>query len=232
VLRSGPSATPGTGERRKRISDFALTAPRATAHACFSTRLISNYELCLLSSFFLFPPVSRCCPYGPLLSVASALAIVATLLTWFGSFDCNFYKANGLGIGLWAVEDDLALNAFTFSGESSDDTCQGWNEAPQFVQDLLDTPMKFARALSLIACLSSAVVFVIILLPSCMTFPRMFIKSLAIFMFFLSFIVMLCLVSRTCCIRVFTIFFDEPWSHHSAMYSRFVSGGPGFGYLH
>jgi hypothetical protein len=115
---------------------------------------------------------------------------------------------------------------------SDDVTCNGWNEAPQHVQELLDAPLIFARALSLIACLSSAVVSVIILLSSCMTVPKMLVKSLAIFMFFLSFIVMLCLVSRTCSIRVFTIIFDEPWSHHSDTYSRFVSGGPDFGYLH
>jgi hypothetical protein len=57
----------------------------------------------------------------------------------------------------------------------------------------------------------------------------------AIFMFFLSFIVMLCLVSRVelvRSIRAFTLFADEPWSHDSYIYSHFVvAGGPGFGYM-
>jgi hypothetical protein len=128
--------------------------------------------------------------------VASTLAIVATLLTWIASFACSFYEANGLGIGLWTVEDPL-FSAFDndFFDESSDtNECYGWNERSG-MKELLDAPMKFARALSMIACLTSLVVFVLILLPSCMTFPRMLIKSLAVFMFFLSFIVMLCLVS-------------------------------------
>jgi hypothetical protein len=145
--------------------------------------------------------------------VASTLAIVATLLTWIASFACSFYEADSLGIGLWTVEDPF-YNGFNndFGGES-DSTCFGWNERPE-MKELLDTPMKFARALSLIACLSSLVVFVIILLPSCMTFPTMLIKSLAIFMFFLSFILMLCLVSQTASIRVvFTLVFDESWSY-------------------
>jgi hypothetical protein len=164
--------------------------------------------------------------------VASVLVIVATLLTWIASFACSFYEVNGLGIGLLAVEEPflMALNEMLLT--SDDVTCSGWNEAPQNVQELLDAPLIFARALSIIACLSSAVVSVIILLSSCMTVPKMLIKTLAIFMFFLSFIVMLFLVSRTCCIHVFTLLFDEPWSHHSAMYSRFVSGGSDFGYLH
>jgi hypothetical protein len=137
-----------------------------------------------------------------LLSVASVLLVtVASVLTWIASVRCSFYEANGLGIGLWTVEDPF-LNAFSnFSGESSDNSCYGWNSRSE-LKELLDPPMQFARVLSAIASCSSAVVFVIILLPACMTLPRMFIKSLAIFMFFLSFILMLCLVSRTCSIRV------------------------------
>jgi hypothetical protein len=163
--------------------------------------------------------------------VASILVTIAAVLTWIASIRCSFYESNGLGIGLWTVEDPL-FNAFNnFSGESSDNSCYGWNSRSE-LKELLDGPMKFARALSAIASFSSAIVFVIILLPACMTLPKMFIRSLAIYMFFLSFILMLCLVSRTCSIRVSMLISDEPWSDDSDIYSCFVSGGPGFEYLH
>jgi hypothetical protein len=178
-------------------------------------------------SFILFPFGSRCCPYGPLLLVVSALTTSgAVLLTWIASFACSFYEADNLGIGLWTVQNPFSV---IFGG----DECTGWNSTPM-LKELLDPPMAFARAVSLIACLTSLVVFVIILLPSCMTMPRAFIRAVAIFMFFLSFIVMLCLVSRVELVRsipAFTLVFDEPWSHDSDIYSHFVAGGPGFGYL-
>jgi hypothetical protein len=222
-------------DRRKKKTVFEL-ALRTTVHACSSPQLISNYVLyslltCLLP-FFLFPSGRRCCPYGPLLPVATILTLVATLLTWIASFDCSFYKANGLGIGLWTVEDPIS-NAFNniFSADSSNDVCYWWNEV-SFMKDLLDGPMKFARALSLVACLLSVPVSLIILLFSCMSMPKMFIKTLAALMFYLSVSVMLCLVSRACSIRSFTLVFNEPLSYDSDIYSRFVSGGPGFGYLH
>jgi hypothetical protein len=173
---------------------------------------------------FSFSSDSRCCPYGPGLLVVSALTTAgAMLLTWIAAFACSFYEADGLGIGLWTVQDPFSI---VFGG----DECTGWNDAP-FLKELLDAPMAFARAMSLIACLSSPLVFVIILLPACMTLPRPFVKGLVVFMFFLSFVDMLCLVSRACYyIRAFT-FFWVPWSSDSNIYSRFITGGPGFGYL-
>jgi hypothetical protein len=148
--------------------------------------------------------------------VASVLTCVAMLLTWVASFACSFFEADDLGVGLWTVED-----AFL-----DKDTCYGWNEVDR-MKERLDTPLTFARVMSLSACLSSPIVFVIILLPSCVTMPRSVVKALVIFMFFLSFSIMLCLVSRGCSIRAFTL---VSWSF-SDINSRMISGGSGFGYL-
>jgi hypothetical protein len=170
--------------------------------------------------------------------VASILATVASVLTWIASARCSFYEADGLGIGLWRVEDPFFNAFFTddfftddFNGESSSNACFSWNSRSG-MKELLDPPMQFARVLSAVASLSSVVVWIFILLPACVTLPRMFMKSLAIYMFFLSFILMFCLVSRTRFIRVSMLIFDEPRSHDSGIYFIFVSGGPGFGYLH
>jgi hypothetical protein len=130
------------------------------------------------------------------LSVASILAIVAFILTWIAAFDCHFFELqiddDGDGVGLWTLQ-------LTRDGD-----CKGWNDQPE-VKDLLDAPMKFARAMSIIAIMMSPFVVVGILALSRIIIPRTIIKSLAISMFVLSFIVILCLVSRKCFIRAFML---------------------------
>jgi hypothetical protein len=147
------------------------------------------YILVLLS-FVIFHIISHCCPYGLMLVVLLVLALAASMTTWFAAFDCSFYEVNTLGIGLWTTQDPFLFGQVT--------VCYGWdNTIARGMKQLLDTPMKVARSLSFTACVFSVMIFPSILLLSCVSMSRKFIRTLAILMILNSMLVILCLVSRT-----------------------------------
>jgi hypothetical protein len=143
------------------------------------------------------------------------------ILTYVAAFYCHFYEVKfpfwcfipseeySVGFGLWTRQQAAFTDYNYFDGERSVGDCKGWNYEPA-LKELLDAPMKFARAMSLIAIMLSPFICLSILALSRITMPRMFIKALAISMFVLSFIILLCLVSRSYSIRAFTLVFDEP----------------------
>jgi hypothetical protein len=146
-----------------------------------------------------------------MLAVPLVLTLFASMATWFAAFDCSFYEVNTFGIGLWTTQDPFLFDVVT--------ACYGWdNTITKGMKALLDTPMKVARSLSFTACVFSVMIFPSILLLSCVSMWRKFIRTLAILMLLNSALVILCLVSRTFFfVHAFTLV-----SYISSLVSRFI----------
>jgi hypothetical protein len=121
---------------------------------------------------------SRCCPYGGLHAIPATAAGLATFCTWVSTFACSFFYVSsafdidlgfggtgdgftvdtGFGVGLWYIENLLA-------SEGEDDSCV---EYPESIR--IDGAMKFARAMGVLSAIAGAIVFILILIPSCVSF--------------------------------------------------------------
>lgn len=135
----------------------------------------------------------ECCPHGPLLVAPAIAAFLALLFNWAVIFDCRFFRVNNfhtssrwderVGVGLFFVEDDY------------DNICYSWDYHPDTSVSDLDGPLKFGRAMCLMAVLFSVPAFTVLLLPSCIRFSRRWLRLLAGFMGVISGLSLLCLIA-------------------------------------
>lgn len=127
------------------------------------------------------------------------------IFTWFAAFDCNFYKISyrenntdaSLSVGLWTVE----THDYDFGDDDfNSSTCTVWEDYTlkddPLSSDDLDGAMKTARAFGLMTSILSIPAFVMIMIPTCVSFgeDRKYVKSLAGILIFLGIFTMLDMV--------------------------------------
>ena len=172
-------------------------------HTSYRDTVVQSTILIFHHSVLFYPRTCfrRCCPYGGFLAVPVIVTLFATLFTWAATFNCSFYFIDdSRGVGLWTVQGPTA-----FFG---DHVCYGWDDSFQSAGLSLDTPMRFARGLSLPASLASLYIFTSMLISSCTTMPARFIKSITFTMFLLGLLCILCLVRLLICLLVL----DMAWA--------------------
>lgn len=137
------------------------------AHCLTSERKCHQHER-ELTVVWLFVH-STCCPY-PLVAIPGILSYAALIITWIAALSCDFFITTYIGdplhVGLWTVESFDTYGEFLY--ESS--TCNGYGWRDSNIYGELDGAMRTARAFSLIAGILGVVVFVLILVPSCVAF--------------------------------------------------------------
>jgi hypothetical protein len=105
------------------------------------------------------------CPYGTYLLVPLFFTAAAVMCTGYAAFECTFFHITGfstrritISFGLWTVEkyrsfemehlDKQIRNAYIYKTPNQ---CTRWSNHEEITTDSLDAPLKFARAISLIA---------------------------------------------------------------------------------
>ena len=136
--------------------------PKLCSHLCF---------------VFLF---SVCCPYNGLFAIPLILAIVALILFNYAAFSCQTFKFEKEGyyteteyFGFWTYEDE-------------DDECQSIDKEldDEGADADWDAAWKTGRAATIIGSVFSYVLVIMLLVNSCVRYPRMLFNLMAGGMFF------------------------------------------------
>ena len=123
-----------------------------------------------------------CCPYGAYFTLPAILVPIATYLTWHFTYGCQFVLITSetssnleLGLGPWLVEEwDL------FSSDGGSGTCVTWEDHDAQVDEDIDGPIKFTRAVTMMVSLLSLIHMIAFLVMSCCKFPKPIIWGLTI----------------------------------------------------
>jgi hypothetical protein len=144
------------------------------------------------------------------LAIPGFLSFIALVLTWIAAFDCNFYRITyfdstesrsvTVGIGLWTIESKNTVVSDDYYGYGAD-YCAGYDQFysdTPLTSDDLDGAMKAARAFGMMTSIVSLICFVLILIPSCVSYGdnHLFTKVVAAILVFLGIFTMLDLVSE------------------------------------
>jgi len=109
------------------------------------------------------------------------MTIAAFVMTYAYTFDCMFFigsspdMARPQGYGLWYIQSVLATGTTSTLGTTISYMPQGCETFRQYGQpasELMDTPFRFARVMSMIAVLLSLCAMISTLLPMCLQFDH------------------------------------------------------------
>jgi hypothetical protein len=130
---------------------------------------------------------SLCCAYGPYTTFPALASAIAFIFTNVGVFGCTLFTsvpitASGShitgGMGLWKAQGIQFTMEKQFSGLTY--VCYPYSSAVANVSNYLDGPMKFGRAVSVLAAIVAALTWLAILFLCCMNFgERLLIFNLA-----------------------------------------------------
>lgn len=142
---------------------------------------------------------SYCCAYGGLHALPIITGAFAFLCTVNASITCDYLRVyfhdtpDGLGIGLWTVED--------LQADGTHYPCKAY---PDEIE--VDGKLRFARAMDRLSTIVGAVILLLICIPACMKFDaKMYFKRVAYICFALSMTTMLTLVSSAAFIVVYRL---------------------------
>lgn len=140
------------------------------------------------------------------MALPCVLSFAAFVMTYIAAFNCNFYsvsysgsagnRTGTIGIGLWTAESPWYADDDYYD---SSNFCVGYNQYGSFTSDDLDGAMKAARAFGMMTSIVSLICFILILIPSCVSFGDhdQYTKIVAGMSVFLGIFTMLDLVSES-----------------------------------
>lgn len=118
-----------------------------------------------------------CCPYGCTFVAPCILGIIAMAFTWSSTWGCHFLELGGsntIGVGPWSVEDFNLLE--TIVDDDDDDGCISWDESDYLDMDMIDAPLKFTRAISMIGAFVGLIFWITLMFAGCMIIPPAVLK--------------------------------------------------------
>ena len=123
---------------------------------------------------------SVCCPYNGLFAIPLTLAILAYALFNYAAFSCKTFKHEEFGyetayFGFWTYEDE-------------DDECQSIDDDLDDLDLDWDAAWKTGRAATVIGSVLSYILVIMLLVNSCVRYPRMLFYLMAGAMFFVAII--------------------------------------------
>ena len=117
-------------------------------------------------SHYVFPISSLCCPYGGFETIPAVLAGFGNVFTWIAAFSCKFvhvtdselHQGQRFGAGLWRVRIDGECRAFDFQ---------------------VDGTLRFVRFMGIVASTLAPILFILLLVVSCVNLGAFYIKGIA-----------------------------------------------------
>jgi len=136
-------------------------------------------KLCSQPCFLLFFS-GVCCPYNGLFAIPLVLVIIAHLLFNYAAFGCQTFQVQVENeyFGFWTYEDEY-FGFWTY--EDEDGECQSFDDLggdPDW-----DAAWKIGRAATVIGSVLSYVLVIMLLVNSCVRYPRMLFILMAVAMF-------------------------------------------------
>ncbi|KAL7573580.1 hypothetical protein ACA910_008716 [Epithemia clementina (nom. ined.)] len=116
--------------------------------------------------------VCSCCPYGCTFVAPCIFGILAISFSWSAAWGCHYVelsnaRGNELGVGPWAVETITSFTDDSFQTKDHEE-CTTWEDHDLFSTSMIDTPLRFTRAISMIGAFLGLFFWIPLMFAGCM----------------------------------------------------------------